>query len=153
MRLHIKRRYLRFVLNFKMWRIKLDKKILFDQNQKLTSFQTKAFQLWKLTLKDRSSILDYSAISRVRQIEKNDMLLIFYPGSQNWTLVIIDNNTGRKNLYEVQIPSIESSILCDFFDEENEKRMRVRENDKRTIIYEDLDYLIQRQQQQLSKNI
>lgn len=151
MKLHLKRRYLRFVLNFKKWRVNLDKKIMFDQKNKLTSFQTKAFQLWKLTLKDKSSILDYSSISRVRQIEKNDMLLIFYPGSQNWTLVIIDNNKGKKNLYEVQIPSSESTTLCDFFDEENEKRMRVRENEKRAIIYEDLNYLIQRQQQQLIK--
>lgn len=152
MKLHLKRKLLRFRLNFKKWLIKLDGKITLEQN-KLNSFQIKAFQLWKLTLKDKTSILDYSAISRVRQIEKNDMLLIFYPGSQNWTLVIIDNNKGKKNLYEVQIPATQSTELCNFFDEENEKRMRLRENEKRDIIHEDLDYLIKKQQQHLEKTL
>jgi len=115
--------------------------------------QYKSVRLWKLLLRDEGSQITCSLGNRIRQIEKNNMLLILSPiNQQDFMLTIMDVDSEKSCLYEVPIHSKYSESLIEIFDSENEKRMTIMQKEKKQSIHNDLDKLISQQEQVLRKN-
>ena len=131
------------------------KRLFGDINQKLkpetdnkqqTPLQMKSIKLWKLLLRDSNSNMSCSLINKIRQIEKDNMLVILSQiNEQDYLLTIMDVDTTKSCLYEVPIYSKISTILIDTFDTENQKRMNLRQSVKKESISNDLDKLINKQ--------
>jgi hypothetical protein len=115
--------------------------------------QYKSVRLWKLLLRDEESQITCSLGNRIRQIEKDNMLLILSPiNQQDFMLTIMDVDSEKSCLYEVPIHSKYSESLIEIFDSENEKRMTLMQKEKKQSIHNDLDKLIAQQEQVLRKN-
>ena len=139
------------------------KRLFGDINQKLkpetdnkqqTPLQMKSIKLWKLLLRDSNSNMSCSLINKIRQIEKDNMLVILSQiNEQDYLLTIMDVDTTKSCLYEVPIYSKISTILIDTFDTENQKRMNLRQSVKKESISNDLDKLINEQVKSLIKTL
>lgn len=133
----------RFLVKWYRWRRSIDSRLEPDK-AKLTLFEEKAIRLWRMCLKDKETKLAYNS-SGIRQLEKEDLFMIFKPsGNSDYIITIMDITTERKNVYEIHIPSKHAGDVCDYFDIELEKRMRETENAKRSILVDDLDRLLDR---------
>ena len=128
-----------------------NKRIAPEQSN-ITPYQEKAIRLWKLVLKDKNSKLAVNTYG-VRQIEKENLLLVFQcnPNNNDSVLTIMDITENGNNLYELQIPNRKSNQICNYFDDEMERRMNIVETTKRNIIETDLDKLVNYQDLQLKK--
>ena len=121
------------------------------QDSEILPIQTKSIKLWKLLLRDEKSQISCSLGNRIRQIEKDNMLLILSPiNQQDYQLTIMDVDINKSCLYEIPINSKLSENLIDHFDNENEKRMNFGQSEKRQSIHSDLDRLISQQQESLN---
>ncbi len=121
-------------------------------NEEILPIQLKSIKLWKLLLKDDESQISCSLINKIRQIEKDNMLLILSPVNQiDYQLTIMDVDGNKSCLYEIPIYSKSSEILIDMFDKENQRRMDLGQSDKRDSIHNDLDKLISQQQESLKR--
>ena len=118
------------------------------KKENLTTYQSKSIRLWKMILRNPNSILQYNT-SGTRQLEHNDIMMIFI--SEN-VLTIMDLNTHRKCVYEINIPETWGEEVNNYFDVELARRMREVENSKRSIIGDDLDTLI-RQEERYSNRV
>lgn len=136
----------RLKVRWRQWKKSLDKRIS-PVDQTTSPYQDKAIRLWKLTLKDTESKLGVST-QGVRQIEKDNLLIIFQytDSNSNSILTIMDNN-----VYELSIPPKQSITICDYFDDEMDRRMDKSVSAKRVIIETDLDKLVNSQDIQLKK--
>ena len=127
---------------WRRWKNSLDNRITPDENKITTPFQEKGIKLWRLCLKDNSTKLAFNT-NGVRQIEKENLLLVFqYNTSGESVMTIMDINSSNKNIYELNILNRQSNYVCDLFDDEMDKRMRLVEKTKRQIIETDLDNLL-----------
>jgi len=151
MKLNFKRKLLRRYLKWHRFWEKFKNKWAIAPREKQSMYQTKAIQLWTMLLKDKEAMLHYSNVTGVRQIHKKEVLVSYYPGQGDFYMTIIDLSGQRNNLYELSIRQADVSMLSDAFDTENDKRMRHLDAEKRTIIYEDLDFLLERQEKVLQK--
>jgi hypothetical protein len=151
MRLNFKRKMLRRYLKWRRFWEKFKNRWSVLPKDKPTTYQTKATQLWSLLLKDKESMLHYSNVTGIRQIHKKDVLVSFYPGQGDYYMAIIDLSGQRNNLYELTIRQADVAFLTDAFDAENDKRMRHLDTEKRAIIYEDLNFLLDKQEKALQK--
>ena len=136
----------RLKVKWRQWKNYFDKRIS-PEDQTTSPYQDKAIRLWKLTLKDTESKLGVST-QGVRQIEKDNLLIIFQytDSNSNSILTIMDNN-----VYELSIPPKQSITICDYFDDEMDRRMNRSVSAKRVIIETDLDKLVNSQDIQLKK--
>jgi hypothetical protein len=143
----IKHRYYRFLVRWRKWK----KKIEPIDNITLRTFEEKSIRLWRYCLKDDETQLTYNSYG-IRQIEKDDIIMIFKPNTdQNYLMTIMHVNEDKKNLYEIHIPNKHSIYVCDIFDSEMNKRMTNAENSKRLIIESDIDKLLEQQETILRK--
>lgn len=114
--------------------------------------QYKSVRLWKLLLRDMESQISCSLGNRIRQIEKDNMLLILSPiNERDFMLTIMDVDSVKSCLYEIPIHSKYSETLIEIFDTENEKRMAQIQKEKKQSIHNDLDKLISQQELLLRK--
>ena len=136
----------RLKVKWRQWKNSFDKRIG-PEDQTTSPYQDKAIRLWKLTLKDTESKLGVST-QGVRQIEKDNLLIIFQytDSNSNSILTIMDDN-----VYELSIPPKQSITICDYFDDEMDRRMDKSVSSKRFIIETDLDKLVNSQDIQLKK--
>jgi hypothetical protein len=91
---------------------------------------------------------------KVRQIEKDGLLMIFKRSGQDEYIMTIMNVDGdKKSVFEIHIPSpFAEKMVNQTFDTEIEKRMREAENSKKSIISDDIDLLILKKERELNKN-
>lgn len=150
MGLNFKRKILRRYLKWRLFLGRIQKKFIFESKHKVTTYQIKALQLWTLLLKDKDAMLHYSNVTGIRQIHKKEVLVSFYPGQGDYYMTIIDLSGQRNNLYELTIRQSDVSRVSEEFDVENDKRMRFLNSEKRNIIYEDLDFLLDKQAKTLA---
>ena len=142
----LKRLYIRWI----NWRKKLDSKIG-PKKEPLSPFEEKAVKLWKLTIKDSDTQLAYNSWG-IRQIDKENISIIFKPsGNTDYIMTIIDITDERKSIYEIHIPTKHADAVCDYFDYEMERRMREKENTKKSIIANDLDRLLEQEERELGR--
>jgi len=136
----------RLRVKWRQWKKSLDKRIS-PEDQTTSPHQDKAIRLWKLLLKDTESKLGIST-QGVRQIEKDNLLMVFQysDSNSNSILSIMD-----VNVYELSIPPKQSITICDYFDDEMDRRMDKSVTTKRIIIETDLDKLVNYQDIQLKK--
>jgi hypothetical protein len=107
-------------------------------------------RLWKLLLRDLGSQISCSLGNRIRQIEKDNMLLILSPINQvDYQLTIMDVDNNKSCLYEIPVHSKFAESLIEIFDTENERRMSIGQIEKRKSIHNDLDKLISQQENAL----
>lgn len=151
MKLYIRRKILRGIIKWRRFKKKLSKKISLERHERQSIYQQKAMQLWSVMLKDKETMLHYSNITNVRQLHKKEVLISLYPGHDDFHMCIIDHSGQRNNLYEIVILKYDVTLLVDTFDVENDRRMRHLEGEKRSIIYEDLDFLLDKQTKALQK--
>jgi len=112
--------------------------------------QNKSIRLWKLLLRDLDSQISCSLGNRIRQIEKDNMLLILSPINQvDFQLTIMDVDNNKSCLYEIPVQSKFAESLIEIFDTENERRMSIGQIEKRKSIHNDLDKLISQQENAL----
>jgi hypothetical protein len=138
----IKHRYYRFLVRWRKWKQKIEP----IDNTTLRTFEEKSIRLWRYCLKDDETQLTYNS-DGVRQIEKDDIIMIFKPNTDhNYLMTIMHVDDDKKNLYEIHIPNRHSIYVCDIFDLEMNKRMGNAENSKRLIIENDIDRLIEQQE-------
>jgi hypothetical protein len=138
----IKHRYYRFLVRWRKWKQKIEP----IDNTTLRTFEEKSIRLWRYCLKDDETQLTYNS-DGVRQIEKDDIIMIFKPNTDhNYLMTIMHVDDDKKNLYEIHIPNKHSIYVCDIFDLEMNKRMGNAENSKRLIIENDIDRLIEQQE-------
>jgi hypothetical protein len=143
----IYRNYIKFKWGLQNINEKLQAK---PENSEILPIQTKSIKLWKLLLRDDKSQISCSLGNKIRQIEKDNMLLILSPiNQQDFQLTIMDVDNNKSCLYEIPIYSRLSENLIDAFDSENEKRMNEGQSEKRQSIHNDLDKLIYQQQESL----
>ena len=149
MRFNLKYRWKRLNVMFRKWMQSIDDKMsVYDKE--LTAYEEKAAKLWKLLLKDKNTHMAYSS-SGVRQIQKENVFMIFQPnGNNDYLMTVVDTTDGRKSLYEVHIPAKQAIVVCDCFDDEMEKRMTKAEKDARSIIENDIDSLLENEEKQFS---
>ena len=146
----LKYRVKRFLVRWNKWRRKLDNRISPD-NTKLSPFEEKAIRLWRLCLKDKDTQLAYNSWG-IRQLEKENLFLIFKPsGNTDFIMTIMDITGERKSVFDIHIPKKHAGDVCDYFDIEMEKRMKVAENAKKSIISDDLDKLLDQEEKLLAK--
>jgi hypothetical protein len=138
----IKHRYYRFLVRWRKWKQKIEP----IDNTTLRTFEEKSIRLWRYCLKDDETQLTYNS-DGVRQIEKDDIIMIFKPNTDhNYLMTIMHVDDDKKNLYEIHIPNRHSIYVCDIFDLEMNKRMGNAENSKRLISENDIDRLIEQQE-------
>ena len=129
---------------WRKWRRSIDNRMTIERKQ-ITTYEEKAIRLWKILLKDEDTQMNYNT-SGVRQIEKDNVLMMFQPaGNSEYLMTLFDVDDTRRSLYELRIPQKESEVVSDYFDTEMEKRMKKAENNKRSIIETDLDKLLEKE--------
>ncbi len=131
---------------------KIDKKMTYHEDNRITPIQEKAVKLWKLCLKDKNVNITCSIALGTRQIEKDNLLIILSPINQlDYLMSIIDGDVdGSKNcIYEIRIGQKLSSGIISAFDIENEKRMKDSEESRRKFIHSDLDNLLLQEEESL----
>ena len=134
---------------WRKWRRSIDNRMTIERTQ-ITTYEEKAIRLWKILLKDEDTQMNYNT-SGVRQIEKDNVLMMFQPaGNSEYLMTLFDVDDTRRSLYELRIPQKESEVVSDYFDTEMEKRMKKAENNKRSIIETDLDKLLEKEEKLLT---
>lgn len=134
---------------WRKWRRSIDNRMTIERKQ-ITTYEEKAIRLWKILLKDEDTQMNYNT-SGVRQIEKDNVLMMFQPaGNSEYLMTLFDVDDTRRSLYELRIPQKESEVVSDYFDTEMEKRMKKAENNKRSIIETDLDKLLEKEEKSLT---
>ena len=89
-------------------------------------------------------------VNKIRQIEKDNMVIILTPmNEQDYLMTIMDVDNNKSCLYEIRIGNKNSILLIDLFDNENEKRMLIGQKEKRDTIQNDLDKLLKQQEEVL----
>ncbi len=125
----------------------------FNRNEKISEtlpIQEKSMRLWKLLLRDELSVISCSMVNKIRQIEKDNMVIILSPmNEQDFLMTIMDVDTTKSCLYEIRMGHKNSLNLIDLFDNENEKRMLMGQKEKRNTIQNDLDKLLKQQEETL----
>jgi hypothetical protein len=108
--------------------------------------QVKSTKLWKLLLKDSESVISCSMVNKIRQIEKDNMLVTMKPmNERDCLMTIMDVDDNKSCLYEIRFGNKSSLALMDLFDIENERRMLLGQSEKRDSIHNDLDKLLKQQ--------
>ena len=80
----------------------------------------------------------------MRQIEKNSMVIILSPiNSVDYLMTIMDIDRSKSCLYEIRITQKLAEGVISAFDSENERRMKLGEEERRDSIMKDLDKLLQ----------
>lgn len=149
MRYTIKYRIKILRVYWRKWRRSIDNRMTIERKQ-ITTYEEKAIRLWKILLKDEDTQMNYNT-SGVRQIEKDNVLMMFQPaGNSDYLMTLFDVDDTRRSLYELRIPQKESEVVSDYFDTEMEKRMKKAENNKRSIIETDLDKLLEKEEKSLT---
>ena len=134
---------------WRRWKDSLDNRITPEESRITTPFQEKAIKLWRLCLKDGSTKLAFNT-NGIRQIEKENLLLVFQHNSSGESVMtIMDINDSSKNIYELNILSKQSLYVCDLFDDEMDRRMCMADSAKRQMIETDLDNLVLAQEGKL----
>ena len=104
-------------------------------NETLLPIQEKSIRLWKLLLRDELSVISCSMVNKIRQVEKDNMVIILSPmNEQDFLMTIMDVDSTKSCLYEIRMGNKNSFNLIDLFDNENEKRMLMGQNEKRNTI-------------------
>ena len=141
----IKYRYLRFVVKWRNWRFKIGDNVI-TGTTKITPYEEKAMRLWKVLVKDEKTKLSYNS-NGVRQIEKESIFMILQPGYNNdCIMTLMDVTNDRRNLYELRIPEKHADVVTDYFDYEMERRMKKAEKNKRSLIENDIDKLLEQEE-------
>jgi hypothetical protein len=149
MKYTIKHRFKRLRVYWRKWRRSIDNRMTIERKP-ITTYEGKAIRLWKILLKDEDTQMNYNT-SGVRQIEKDNVLMMFQPaGNSEYLMTLFDVDDTRRSLYELRIPQKESEVVSDYFDTEMEKRMKKAENNKRSIIETDLDKLLEKEEKLLT---
>jgi hypothetical protein len=149
MKYTIKHRLKRLRVYWRKWRRSIDNRMTVERKP-ITTYEGKAIRLWKILLKDEDTQMNYNT-SGVRQIEKDNVLMMFQPaGNSEYLMTLFDVDDTRRSLYELRIPQKESEFVSDYFDTEMEKRMKKAENNKRSIIETDLDKLLEKEEKLLT---
>lgn len=114
--------------------------------------QVKSAKLWKLLLRDSGSVISCSMVNKIRQIERDNMLIIMSPlNEMDSMMTIMDVDNNKSCLYEIRFGNRSSSTLIELFDMENEKRMLMGQSEKRESIHNDLDKLLSQQEEVLRR--
>lgn len=114
--------------------------------------QVKSSKLWKLLLRDADSVISCSMVNKIRQIERDNMLIIMSPlNEMDSMMTIMDVDNNKSCLYEIRFGNRSSSTLIELFDTENERRMLIGQSEKRESIHNDLDKLLFQQEDVLKR--
>lgn len=125
----------------------IDDKVAYQEETTTSPMQEKAVKLWKLCLRDKNTNISCSISNQIRQIEKNNLLIILSPLNQiDYLMSILDIDNGKNCIYEIRIGKKLAEGVISTFDNENEKRMREGEEERRNSIYNDLDKLLLQQE-------
>ena len=125
----------------------IDSKVTYHEETSISPMQEKAVKLWKLCLRDKTTNISCSISNQIRQIEKNNLLIILSPLNQiDYLMSILDIDNGKNCIYEIRIGQKLAESVISTFDNENEKRMREGEEERRNSIYNDLDKLLSQQE-------
>lgn len=139
-------------LKVKSFVSKINNQSYSEKNTEILPIQNKSIRLWKLLLRDELSQISCSLGNRIRQIEKDNMLLILSPMNQvEYQLTIMDVDSTKSCFYEIPIGSKLSETIIELFDVENERRMSIGQNEKKLSIHNDLDKLILQQEVSLKR--
>lgn len=141
----------RLRVKWRNWKTRFDNRIG-PENQLTTAYQEKAIRLWRLVLKDEESKLGVNT-NGVRQIERDNLLMVFQytDGNTDSILTIMNITENGNHIYELHIYPKQSHNVCDYFDDEMDRRMSKSEKTKRIIIETDLDKLVNFQDIKLKK--
>lgn len=144
-----KTHFLRLLVHFRRFRRSF--KVIKPEFSKLTPFEEKGIKLWKMCLKDDNCQMAYNSYGD-RQIEKNTLFITLNPhvGTDAHTMTIMDITNERRCVYELHLDGKSAKDVCQFFDEEMDKRMKKKESIKRSLIETDIDKLIEEEQMSLS---
>lgn len=107
----------------------------------MNMLQKKAYELFKLYVKDSDSELICSIRTMKRHIRNGELLIMLYSSSNGFIMTVIDES-NKHNIYDVDIPAHNGSELCEMFDSEMERKLRGCEHEKRMLIVKDLDELM-----------
>ncbi len=149
----IKRNIFRKYISTKWYFKSIQKKLDNDTDPKDNlPIQVKSMKLWKLLLKDGDSVISCSMVNRVRQIEKDNMLILMSQfNEKDYLMTIMDVDEFKSCLYEIRFGEKSAESLTDLFDTENERRMLIGQTEKRESIHNDLDKLLKQQEDVLKK--
>jgi hypothetical protein len=138
----------RFYLRANRFFSKIDVKMAYsDEERKVSELQDKGIRLWKLCLRDKDTSISCSISNQMRQIEKNSMVIILSPiNSIDYLMTIMDIDRSKSCLYEIRIGQKLAESVITAFDNENERRMKLGEEERRDSIMKDLDTLLQQEE-------
>lgn len=133
---------------------KMDTRLSYsDEEKQVTELQEKGIRLWKLCLKDPDTSLTSSISNQIRQIEKDNVVIILNPiNAVDYLMTIMDVDPTKSCLYEIRIGQKLSESVISSFDGENERRMKLGEEERRKSIFMDLDKLLLQEEEAVRKN-
>jgi hypothetical protein len=132
---------------------KIEQRINFpDEEKNITELQEKGIRLWKLCLRDPETTITCSISNQIRQIEKENMVIILNPiSSVDYMMTIMDVDSTKSCLYEIRIGQKLSEGVISSFDIENERRIKMGEEERRKSIFMDLDKLLLQEEESVRK--
>jgi hypothetical protein len=132
-------------LNYKLSKFMVSSRRFFSWNlpkkDGMNMLQKKAYELFKLYVKDSESELICSIKTSKRHIRNGELLIMLYSSSNGYIMTVIDES-NKHNIYDVDVSSNTGSELCEAFDTEMERKLRGCEHEKRMLIVKDLDELM-----------
>lgn len=147
LKFYILRRFVEMNARFK----RIDKKVIYGKEIKLTPLQDRSLKIWKVLLRDPETVLYYSPTKRQRQVKSDNILIVLNEYVDYHNLIMFDTSSVSVNFYEVRISVQYSGLLIDSFDLEMDRRMLDSEESHRKLVEATLDVVLQ-QKEELLKN-
>jgi len=129
---------------FRLWLVgksKTRKKIKKDSN--LDPLTERGINIWKSCVKDKRSVLNFSYISKSRQVILGNLYLHFIEDGYERGIIKIYNNDSCSSYFECYIIKSQFEDVADYFDLEVEKRMRVVDTQNKSMVLKSLDNLLE----------
>jgi hypothetical protein len=104
----------------------------------------RGIKIWKICVRDKKSELNYSLLSKIRQVKLDNFYLVFTEDAyERGTIRIYNFNESCSSYFECYITKINFEEVADFFDTEVEKRVRITDNNNKNILIDNMDKIIE----------
>lgn len=104
----------------------------------------RGIKIWRLCVRDKKSELNYSLVSKIRQVKLNNFYLVFTEDEfERGTIRIYNTDKSCSSYFECYITKNHFEEVADFFDIEVEKRVRIADNLNKSILIDNMDNIIE----------
>ena len=104
----------------------------------------RGIKIWKICVRDKKSELNFSPVSKIRQVKLDNFYLVFTEdGYERGTIRVYNFNESCSSYFECYITKNNFEDVADFFDIEVEKRIRITDNNNKNNLINNMDKIIE----------